>query len=87
MGDIRRYGTIRFTHVGRTVQYLPATFARPDDRDSPLRVGFGAEAGAVDAARFPGEPAYRRLTGADAAALREGIPRAGEGGAAAGHRT
>lgn len=34
------------------MQYLLATPARPDDRDNPLRLGFGTEAGAVDAAAF-----------------------------------
>ncbi|MDG4858431.1 AMP-binding protein, partial [Streptomyces sp. T-3] len=32
--------------------YLLATPERPDDRANPLRMGFGTEAGAVDAARF-----------------------------------
>jgi fatty-acyl-CoA synthase len=50
--DVRRFGATYFTYVGRAVQYLLATDERPDDRDNPLRVGFGTEAGAVDAARF-----------------------------------
>ncbi|WP_086809610.1 AMP-binding protein, partial [Streptomyces reticuliscabiei] len=50
--DVRRYGATYFTYVGRAVQYLLATPARPDDRDNPLRLGFGTEAGAVDAAAF-----------------------------------
>lgn len=37
--DIWQYGTIYFTHVGRALQYLPATSARPDDRDNALRSG------------------------------------------------
>ncbi|MFF1375890.1 AMP-binding protein [Streptomyces sp. NPDC058308] len=50
--DVRRFGATYFTYVGRAVQYVLATPERPDDRDNPLRVGFGTEAGAVDAARF-----------------------------------
>ncbi|WP_329176744.1 AMP-binding protein [Streptomyces decoyicus] len=50
--DVRRYGATYFTYVGRAVQYLLATPPSPDDRDHPLRAGFGTEAGAVDAARF-----------------------------------
>ncbi|MGP3772359.1 AMP-binding protein [Streptomyces sp. SDT5-1] len=52
LGDVRRFGATYFTYVGRAVQYLLATEERPDDRDNPLRMGFGTEAGAVDAARF-----------------------------------
>ncbi|MDN3022627.1 long-chain-fatty-acid--CoA ligase [Streptomyces sp. S.PB5] len=52
LGDVRRYGATYFTYVGRAVQYLLATEPRPDDRDNPLRTGFGTEAGAVDAAAF-----------------------------------
>ncbi|MGW1720747.1 AMP-binding protein [Streptomyces sp. NPDC002156] len=50
--DVRRYRATYFTYVGRAVQYLLATPARPDDRDNPLRLGFGTEAGTVDAAAF-----------------------------------
>ncbi|MFE9879568.1 AMP-binding protein [Streptomyces sp. NPDC005784] len=50
--DVRSCGATYFTYVGRAVQYLLATPARPDDRDNPLRRGFGTEAGAVDAAAF-----------------------------------
>ncbi|MFD8205684.1 AMP-binding protein [Streptomyces sp. NPDC059695] len=50
--DVRRFGATYFTYVGRAVQYLLATPPRPDDRAHPLRLGFGTEAGAVDAARF-----------------------------------
>ena len=46
------YGATYFTYVGRAVQYILATEARDDDRDNPLRLGFGTEAGAVDAAAF-----------------------------------
>ncbi|KAB1986753.1 AMP-binding protein [Streptomyces triticiradicis] len=50
--DVRACGATYFTYVGRAVQYLLATPARPDDRDNPLRLGFGTEAGPVDAAAF-----------------------------------
>ncbi|MBV1937361.1 AMP-binding protein [Streptomyces sp. BV286] len=50
--DVRAYGATYFTYVGRAVQYILETPARADDRDNPLRTGFGTEAGAVDAAAF-----------------------------------
>ncbi|MFD9575175.1 AMP-binding protein [Streptomyces sp. NPDC059982] len=52
LDDVRAYGATYFTYVGRAVQYLLATEPRPDDRAHALRLGFGTEAGAVDAARF-----------------------------------
>ncbi|WKX09426.1 AMP-binding protein [Streptomyces sp. NL15-2K] len=52
LADVRRYRATYFTYVGRAVQYILATEPRPDDRDHPLRLGFGTEAGAVDAAAF-----------------------------------
>ncbi|MFD5418727.1 AMP-binding protein [Streptomyces sp. NPDC127069] len=52
LDDVRGYGATYFTYVGRAVQYLLATDPRPDDREHTLRLGFGTEAGAVDAARF-----------------------------------
>ncbi|MFF2325530.1 MULTISPECIES: AMP-binding protein [unclassified Streptomyces] len=52
LDDVRAHGATYFTYVGRAVQYLLATPERPDDRAHPLRLGFGTEAGAVDAARF-----------------------------------
>ncbi|MFF6991774.1 AMP-binding protein [Streptomyces sp. NPDC010273] len=50
--DVRDYKATYFTYVGRAVQYVLATEERADDRDNPLRMGFGTEAGAVDAAAF-----------------------------------
>ncbi|MBL1080467.1 AMP-binding protein [Streptomyces actinomycinicus] len=50
--DVRRYRATYFTYVGRAIQYLLATEPRPDDREHPLRLGFGTEAGAADAAAF-----------------------------------
>ncbi|MFR0352802.1 AMP-binding protein [Streptomyces sediminimaris] len=52
LSDVRRFGATYFTYVGRAVQYVLATEERPDDRDNPLRLGFGTEAGAADAAAF-----------------------------------
>ncbi|WP_137989148.1 AMP-binding protein [Streptomyces vilmorinianum] len=50
--DVREFGATYFTYVGRAIQYLLATPPGPDDRAHGLRLGFGTEAGAVDAARF-----------------------------------
>ncbi|MFB7423871.1 AMP-binding protein [Streptomyces hydrogenans] len=52
LSDVRRFDATYFTYVGRAVQYLLATPPGPHDRDHRLRLGFGTEAGAVDAARF-----------------------------------
>lgn len=52
LDDVRAYRATYFTYVGRAVQYILATGSRPDDRDNSLRMGFGTEAGAVDAAAF-----------------------------------
>ncbi|MFI6087353.1 AMP-binding protein [Streptomyces sp. NPDC051218] len=52
LDDVRAHGATYFTYVGRAVQYILATPERPDDTDNPLLMGFGTEAGAVDAARF-----------------------------------
>ncbi|WP_106967952.1 AMP-binding protein, partial [Streptomyces aurantiacus] len=52
LDDVRDFGATYFTYVGRAVQYILATPARDDDRAHRLRVGFGTEAGAVDARRF-----------------------------------
>ncbi|MFD8632178.1 AMP-binding protein [Streptomyces sp. NPDC059533] len=52
LDDVRAYGATYFTYVGRAIQYLLATPPTPDDRAHALRLGFGTEAGAVDAARF-----------------------------------
>ncbi|MDX3383577.1 AMP-binding protein [Streptomyces niveiscabiei] len=53
LDDVRRYRATYFTYVGRAIQYVLATPPRPDeDRDHRLRLGFGTEAGAVDAAAF-----------------------------------
>ncbi|MEV6751911.1 long-chain-fatty-acid--CoA ligase [Streptomyces sp. NPDC051214] len=52
LDDVRAYGATYFTYVGRAVQYLLATPERPDDTENPLLMGFGTEAGAVDAGRF-----------------------------------
>ncbi|MER6311477.1 AMP-binding protein [Streptomyces sp. NPDC001657] len=61
--DVRRYRATYFTYVGRAVQYLLATPPAPDDRDHPLRTGFGTEAGAVDVARFAERFGVRLIEG------------------------
>ncbi|WP_328970306.1 AMP-binding protein [Streptomyces sp. NBC_00239] len=63
LDDARRFGATYFTYVGRAVQYLLATEPRPDDRDHALRIGFGTEAGAVDAARFADRFGVRLVEG------------------------
>ncbi|MGW7195446.1 AMP-binding protein [Streptomyces chryseus] len=63
LDDVRAYGATYFTYVGRAVQYLLATPERPDDRDHSLRLGFGTEAGAVDAARFEARFGVRLVEG------------------------
>ncbi|MBF9068213.1 AMP-binding protein [Streptacidiphilus fuscans] len=52
LDDVREFGACYFTYVGRAVSYVLATDTRADDGDNPLRLGFGTEAGAVDARRF-----------------------------------
>ncbi|MHB9861494.1 AMP-binding protein [Streptomyces sp. YIM S03343] len=63
LGDVRRYRATYFTYVGRAVQYILATEPRSDDRDHPLRLGFGTEAGAVDAAAFEDRFGVRLVEG------------------------
>ncbi|CAM5435912.1 AMP-binding protein [Streptomyces aurantiogriseus] len=52
LADVRRYRATYFTYVGRAIQYVLATEPGPHDRDHRLRLGFGTEAGVVDAAAF-----------------------------------
>ncbi|GAA2799213.1 AMP-binding protein [Streptomyces showdoensis] len=61
--DVRAFGATYFTYVGRAVQYLLATPETPHDRDHSLRLGFGTEAGAVDAARFEARYGARLVEG------------------------
>ncbi|MCX2180067.1 AMP-binding protein [Streptomyces sp. SKN60] len=61
--DVRRFGATYFTYVGRAVQYLLATPPSPHDRDHRLRLGFGTEAGAADAARFEARFGARLVEG------------------------
>ncbi|MGW8952544.1 AMP-binding protein [Streptomyces sp. NPDC055709] len=63
LSDVRAYGATYFTYVGRAVQYLLATPERDDDRDHTLRLGFGTEAGAVDAERFEARFGARLVEG------------------------
>ncbi|MEU9605285.1 AMP-binding protein [Streptomyces sp. NPDC048057] len=63
LADVRAFDATYFTYVGRAVQYLLATPERPDDRAHRLRLGFGTEAGAVDAARFEARFGVRLVEG------------------------
>lgn len=63
LDDVRAHGATYFTYVGRAVQYLLATPERDDDREHTLRLGFGTEAGAVDAARFEARFGVRLVEG------------------------
>ena len=50
--DVRRFGATYFNYVGKPLTYILATPERPDDRDNPLRRGFGNEGSEIDLARF-----------------------------------
>ncbi|MGW2018910.1 AMP-binding protein [Streptomyces sp. NPDC001927] len=73
--DVREFGATYFTYVGRVVQYLLATPPHPDDRAHPLRLGFGTEAGAVDAARFEARFGARLVEGYGSSEGGAAIPR------------
>ncbi|MEU9705374.1 AMP-binding protein [Streptomyces sp. NPDC047981] len=75
LSDVREFGATYFTYVGRAVQYLLATPPRPDDRAHPLRLGFGTEAGAVDAARFEARFGARLVEGYGSSEGGAAIPR------------
>jgi fatty-acyl-CoA synthase len=50
--DVRKYGATYFNYVGRALAYVLATPEAPDDRDNPLRLGFGTEASLRDREEF-----------------------------------
>ena len=50
--DVRRFGATYFNYVGKPLTYILATPERPDDRDNPLRRGFGNEGSEVDLGKF-----------------------------------
>jgi fatty-acyl-CoA synthase len=50
--DVRRHGATYFNYVGRSLAYVLATSAQPDDADNRLRLGFGTEASQRDRAEF-----------------------------------
>ena len=52
LDDVRRYGVTYMNYVGKPLAYILASPERPDDRDNPLRVAFGNEAGDRDIAEF-----------------------------------
>ncbi|MGW7648529.1 AMP-binding protein [Streptomyces bobili] len=88
--DVRRHRATYFTYVGRAIQYVLATEPGPDDRDHRLRLGFGTEAGAVDAAAFERrfgvrlEEGYGSSEGGAAIRWRPGTPSGAVGPATPG---
>jgi fatty-acyl-CoA synthase len=50
--DVRRFGATYFNYVGKPLAYVLETPEQPDDRDNPLRLGFGNEASDADISRF-----------------------------------
>jgi fatty-acyl-CoA synthase len=50
--DLRRYSATYWNFVGRAVAYVLATAPQSDDPDCPLRLAYGTEASAHDAAEF-----------------------------------
>lgn len=52
LSDVRRYGVTFFNYVGKPLNYILATPARPDDAENPLRLAFGNEAAERDIVAF-----------------------------------
>jgi len=52
LDDVRQYGVTYANYVGKPLAYILSTQERPDDADNPLKVVFGNEANARDAAAF-----------------------------------
>lgn len=52
LADVRAYGATYANYVGKPLSYLLATTPRDNDADNPLRIMFGNEANARDAAAF-----------------------------------
>ena len=50
--DVRRFGATYFNYVGKPLTYILATPEQPNDRDNPLRRGFGNEGSEVDLAQI-----------------------------------
>lgn len=52
LDDVRAFGATTFTYVGKSIAYLLATPAQPDDSDTTLVRAFGTEASSFDRRRF-----------------------------------
>ena len=52
LADVRRFNATYFNYVGRSLAYVLATPAGPDDSDNALRLGFGTEASQRDRVEF-----------------------------------
>lgn len=52
LSDVRRYNCTYFNYVGRSLAYVLATPATPEDGDNRLRLGFGTEASSRDMDAF-----------------------------------
>ena len=50
--DVRKFGATYFNYVGKPLTYILATPEQDDDRDNPLRRGFGNEGSEIDLLRF-----------------------------------
>jgi fatty-acyl-CoA synthase len=50
--DVRKFGATYFNYVGKPLTYILATPEMADDRDNPLRRGFGNEGSEIDLLRF-----------------------------------
>jgi len=50
--DVRRYRGTYFSYVGRALAHILSTPSRPDDADTPLRLGFGTDASPQDMHSF-----------------------------------
>lgn len=61
--EVRRHGATRFTYVGKALSYILETPPRPDDADTPLRLGFGTEASAAERRRFEARFGCRLVEG------------------------
>jgi fatty-acyl-CoA synthase len=52
LSDVRTFGATYFNYVGKPLTYILATPEKADDRDNPLRRGFGNEGSEIDLLRF-----------------------------------
>jgi fatty-acyl-CoA synthase len=52
LSDVRTFGATYFNYVGKPLTYVLATPEKADDRNNPLRRGFGNEGSEIDLLRF-----------------------------------